>query len=1325
MLSRTSSDAVRIQNEQALAAATTAFVRAHAGDAAEKAKNQTTDLSRTKSNASHKSQGSHLQSSHFPRRQSNSRTMQPQKSTQAALVRRKSYAPPEATEKFPDFCVSPGSSDAAMSSQPSMVLNENIRPSSQPKMQRPSASSSVASQQIRKARSMYYASSIQTGSPLARPPAKYLATPPTLSPAPDNSLLSTRSVDGYFQRPRSSAISPLDSPRLPATIAPDESVAIARDKYLQDFQQQRQAKHKPSLLLGPFKKRQDKGKSKVSLSVGNFSFGGQRTPVDLPPGTSLNDIGSQKGKRSISNSLKHKFKKVFRRSSKLHLPIQQIEANRNYFSGYTSKGDPSPAMRTTLSIPSPDQKTLQRHTSRTPLLDVGHPTFIRPNSRGSSRSGHSARSNRSLHSEAGTTSNATTSRVTSWGNSSAGGTLTQRDIKRLTVIHETKDSIGSEVESSKTSRPPKERPPPIPGFAAFRRPMPINGLMKESTTPIDPKRVFSALMKEIDASNNSPSKGSSRQSLEGDVFISQTARDLSSYTNTELRSSGSRDRRASESSDLARPPSRRRPESLSAQSKSGSVKSRSLRSLGRALEATIRTVTPTEKNLHASPTPSLTASVRDTVRIPRPSTANSKSSAISTDDNGNREHVLDSTGSKIPVKAQIPNDFQSPTTFTPTIEQIESQTQKPHGRWKKKLDENTTLTCSLITSQAYSVDGMSRKALSQKVSGDSHPSKLFAEAENRHMQTERQPPASPLSPRSNPQSVFSPLSPSVYSRNTDGSSILPNDSVMSFDGKAEDDRNGSGSSVIITGHTVKSYVVGSPSQQRDISSTRSSRDWKAWLSHEISELDNSLPDDVSIQDHCKTPTGLLATGRELSTPTRHHREFTQIAEDEITMIGHELESPPVPMPVRQSRELEAPRHQSIPIERTSSRKPSSNSLAPPQSLEDSQTQTSRDSSSGLQARSTPKQRRISSIQSQNSSIMRPKMGSPSSSMMNDRFPYIDTGRRSSTASSARISRHAPSFTGSGSSSLGSTPSAKVYSDFSAPGTSKLNKRGSHLRLKGSGSVGIEADKENLKENLTPMLTNNVKRPGVVESPPVQCLVRPKSLQSLPASCWNRASSSLAQYTTSHLDIKDKQSPLASRTTTPRKIRSRVSHISPGKLTTRPKSAFDLRNTKSTTPDLPLTPANFSGNGSLGGRKMYHQRASTIQRKPITGPALEGQTLRMLLDSSWVESGPVSPICTSEERHRPSLHIKSSSSTLALNREPSPGTETRVIDTVLGYFEGTEDERGLTESSGRSVTPGQRMAERFLRERMAGSGRGSPVSDKRENVRSVTGSPAFV
>ena len=179
------------------------------------------------------------------------------------------------------------------------------------------------------------------------------------------------------------------------------------------------------------------------------------------------------------------------------------------------------------------------------------------------------------------------SRVTSWSDSSAGNTLTQRDIKRLTVIHESKDSISSDAERSISSASLRRKTIPLPTFAAFRDPMPMESLLEESSTPMDPKRVFSALIKEIDTAKTHNSEfGPSDTSpgAESDVFESSATKELHAMSSRELHSSASRECRSSMSSDQ-RSASRYRPNT--AQSKTSSI-----RSLGRALKSTIRTVTP-------------------------------------------------------------------------------------------------------------------------------------------------------------------------------------------------------------------------------------------------------------------------------------------------------------------------------------------------------------------------------------------------------------------------------------------------------------------------------------------------------------------------------------------------------------------------------------------------------------------------------------------------------------------------------------------------------------------------------------------------------------
>lgn len=119
--------------------------------------------------------------------------------------------------------------------------------------------------------------------------------------------------------------------------------------------------------------------------------------------------------------------------------------------------------------------------------------------------------------------------------------------------------------------------------------MPMESLLEETSTPIDPKRIFSALMKEIDTAkvhNSDLGPANTSPGAESDVFESSATKELHAISSRELHSSTSRECRSSISSEQ-RPTSRCRPNT--AQSKTSSI-----RSLGRALKSTIRTVTPLE-----------------------------------------------------------------------------------------------------------------------------------------------------------------------------------------------------------------------------------------------------------------------------------------------------------------------------------------------------------------------------------------------------------------------------------------------------------------------------------------------------------------------------------------------------------------------------------------------------------------------------------------------------------------------------------------------------------------------------------------------------------
>ena len=1274
-----------IAQQHALAAATTAFVRAHAVDKVEKTHRRTAELARSKSNASRKSQGSH-----FPPRGSSLLSIHSQSVGQ----------PPQRmiVEKFPPFHMTPSTLSA--SSQPSTTSNENMRPSSQPKSLRPATSVSMASQQIRKARSMYYASSVQTGSPLARPPTKYLTTPPVVSPAPNSPLLSIPSSDGQFRRPRSSAVSPLVSPCPPVAIIPGEAVNKARDKYLRDFQQQHQVKHKPSLLLAPFKKRQDKGKTKSGpFSSEVMLSGSEHAPAKSTLSVAQLDFKPQKEKRTLSDSLRQKFKKVFRRTSNkaIDLPVQQVEATRDYFSPDAPQSveveDPV-GVKPNLKIRSPHEDTLHNIQTRSPSFGSGRLAYIRSSSRGS---------NRSLHSDTGISN--INSRVTSWSSSSAsGGTLTQRDIKRLTVIHEAKDSIGSDVRHIDAHSSPIRKPPPLLGLAAFRDPMPMDSLLEESSTPVDPKRVFSALMKEIDASKSTQSpEGSVHQvpDTESDVFISTTPGELHSGGNRGLYSGTEKEFRISASSDAQRSLSILRPESACNQSKA-SLKANSLKSLRRAFKATIRSVTPSGPT--SSPLSDHTTTVCSMVRIPASDTTESSSNTIIADPGDQGEGSLSSVNFQTQQTMKMPEDPCAPYVTTPTADQIESRVQKSRSRWTTPL-EGDHVSLFRPNKGTLTMTNFTRMSTTQESSMEDLSRTSSRETACQEITQTPRGNVSALLMSPKPKSLFSPLSPSIYSRNTDGVSIHPADSVMSLD-NAEEDNNDKGAAIITTSRAVKSYFIGSTAPQPPTQSTRSSRDWKAWLSHEVSELGSSSHENISIQEEFDTP------------PTGHLREFTQIAAEHSTPTVHELEGSPASAEAQSGAETHLARDSPNVISKMSKDWPD----APARSSSSHCTVTTRYS----QLANTKDQRAPTVQCDFYFSGPRAKGEARPSARMNERFPFIETGRRSSS-NSARQSSHTPSLPESGSSSLRSdkaTPNSKVYSDFSVPSSNRNSKREPNICLKRVESE--DSRDEHCKENITPpAASNNTTRAPQSPSKPMS---RPKSLQPFNITP-NNGFPSLSQYITPTETVKLQPRMTTVDPTLPR-TRLRIRPVSPTKLTTRAKSAFELRET-STSP-LTQTP--------LHTRTGDSPRKRVLQSKSAIGCDPESGAFATNVRSSR-SAGTPSPGRSAADLNRPILHLKHSSSTLALNKEPSPGAEERGIDSVLTLGEDEKGNYPLPKKGGGSVTPsqrtgsvtpGQKMADRFLRERKAGSGAGSPISDvssEDENqsvsIRSRTCSPAFI
>ncbi|KAF9701121.1 hypothetical protein EKO04_001000 [Ascochyta lentis] len=1189
-----------VAQQHAIAAATAAYTRSQAQETFERKAKGSVELSRSKSTASRKSLKS--QGSHFPPREMSIRSVPTRNDAQTSSSHRLFLKPASNIEKSPSSNPRSGSERPSSlarpsSTQPSVTSSEYGRPASQPKSHRQGAASSITSQQIRKARSMYYASSVQTGSPIARPPAKYLTTPPPVSANP---VVST--APAAYVPTRRAGPSPLAVPRFPVAVAPNETIDEARDKHLQDFQQ-RPVKHKPSLFLAPFKKRQVKRTSSPVLST-NYQIAEDSvidiTVDDFIPQPDIND------RRSFSGSLKRKIKRVFRRTSNKSaiLPVQQIEASREYF-GIVTTDDALPQINDSVEIPRPNEMLLESMRSRTPSVEGGCQYLIRSKSHSSSND--SAHSNRSLHSEAAA-SHTSASRVTSWGTSASGETLTQRAIKRLTVIHEAKDSISSLADRT-ASVTTKRKSIPNPSLSAFKDPMYMESLAEETSTPsVDPKRVFSALMREIDASRSTeaPLSCSYRTpGAESDVFESSKTKELH-FTGRELHSSASRDLCLSINNEKKL--SSRRPASAAAhsiQSKKSSIKS-----FGRAIRSTIRTVTPGERR--SSPSPEDLINAQLDTNTPSPDASSSS-----------QEHRENLTaifkGLRISKKKTGSSAQQHPLdVYIPTSEQIEMRVAKAKSRWQTPLDESGTSQFPQETDRLYTVTDFSKRPASAQVHvapGPSSPPKSSTAQASKLMQT--------------------PLSPSVYSRNTDGASILPNDSVISFNSPYElENRHNGGSAVILTSQSVRSYVVGTPSPNRP-SSSRSSRDWKAWLSHEVSGFETTSQEKLTIHQKYVAPSGVHTTNSAEATRTSHadSDDTTVLARESFDTSTPRVErEQPVAIPSEAVRKVEKIASSKELLGRTFSvsttvlkrgdqHLDTHKNNAPAQTPSSTKLEQKYEISTATTTPLHSPEGYRTSMPSNPSSAPPPLLATPGSAHMNERFPFLNTGKRSNSNNSSlsQSTKSPTSSVGSSSKSLKMTPGPKVvYSDLSAPAT------GSTTHHVPNTAVRRAQELHRSKENITPPSMGGHTRPRIS---PLGLVPRPKSLQPLASTALNGISTKMAQYNADAADLA--QSKIDSSSTAvpvarPR-LRATIRPLSPEKLSRRPRSAFDLRSTPSPRP--------------------------------------------------------------ASELRRPALRLKASPLLMASDIEPKSGVETGNHDAMSEEYEREGN-----------ATPGQRMAERFLKER---------------------------
>lgn len=750
-----------VTRRHAVAAATAAFDRAYRSEDTSARVDRRPEIPQRKRNTGRASEGSH-----FPSRQSRS-------SFDGGLRAGRASHGPEVPHE-PESYVSSPAGNSAVSEPAASRLSDSAQ-------HRPRVHATPcppSSRTVRKSRSMYGTHSCNDG----MFPASQALTE-NLHVRHVNNEKTTKSpatATSSHIRPAEHAVQ-VSKP--PAYQAPGkENVAVeVRGQDLQDVQQPA-LRTRPSFILGPFKKRQEKT-ARCSMLAGNVTYDSIAPAPNHRSGDPLLMPATESRPRSMSNSLKSKLKRVFRKPSN-NLPVQQIDASRSHFGDYPSV---SPAVHSSFGdVPSPDEELLSRARSRTPILKSAptSPHLV-------------ARRSISGRSEGGVS--IAKSRVTSWTNSSAGNTVTSRGSKRLSVINE-------DDRTHESPPTPKQRGLPLLRHLSTKKSRRKLSGSKEYAD------LYSALVQRIDEVGLMPKNSPGVDNIGG----SERPKTIH--------------------------------DTLPSQTRTSSITSK----FSRRTRATIRTVSPEERNedvgiAHGAP---LT-----------PKSAYHMQAVLDSDNSPGAEEekafeALHQEFSDLTVRRTRPR--QTIEVTSPTAEQIANRMERTKNRWKTPLEDSAPVffPCSAghgstgrsaivsrsVTPQAPSANGADR----ERSPGDFHAV------------------SEPV-----PFKLREAVSPSVYSRTTDIHSPRPNDSVVSL---ARTDCGETGTATIIVGTTAAAYPIGSPTPNKEMRSTRSSRDWRSWLSREVADLTVLPQEDIAIR------------GQFEVKESKHRREHAQIVDGEYTSI---------------------------------------------------------------------------------------------------------------------------------------------------------------------------------------------------------------------------------------------------------------------------------------------------------------------------------------------------------------------------------------------------------------------------------------------------------
>lgn len=263
----------------------------------------------------------------------------------------------------------------------------------------------------------------------------------------------------------------------------DAAVQLARDQYVRQLEQQRLKEQSSLLGLGNRRKTPKAFRRTVRTSSTNSYGSAIASPSAPEEPPKIKEIGHRA--RSLSQTIKKKIKRVFKRSSDADdgIPVQQIKATHPHYGDYISTTDGKEQRYP--PVPEPDAELLLRVGSRESVTYAA-PIYVDKGARPAS-----IRSAQSSDDETNGKS-----RVTSWTDSTAADTIKMPQTlerKRLSIIKED----GGPHQPSSSAHQFEEK---SDRYANFRQPLRQTSAGRVGGS-FDARRMVSALQKKLDENN--------------------------------------------------------------------------------------------------------------------------------------------------------------------------------------------------------------------------------------------------------------------------------------------------------------------------------------------------------------------------------------------------------------------------------------------------------------------------------------------------------------------------------------------------------------------------------------------------------------------------------------------------------------------------------------------------------------------------------------------------------------------------------------------------------------------------------------------------------